>query len=205
MAIGLLWLGATLTLCWAIWAVDGLVAGPASVPSVSGSVGAVNSGGPVLAVKKDARCEEITIPMCRGIGYNWTSMPNSLHHGKDTFLFFYDSRTLDKQLLKERERERRTTESCCLLFFLRVAYLNIVVSQDRWNKSRSKFIKLTEFLGLCYLFSFQVSQGKEKSFSIGSLLSYSPALSLFLCLGLVKSLRRKKLPLISFSSTIDSL
>lgn len=31
-------------------------------------------------VKKDARCEEITIPMCRGIGYNWTSMPNSLHH-----------------------------------------------------------------------------------------------------------------------------
>lgn len=26
------------------------------------------------------RCEEITIPMCRGIGYNWTSMPNSLHH-----------------------------------------------------------------------------------------------------------------------------
>lgn len=28
----------------------------------------------------DERCQEITIPMCRGIGYNWTSMPNSLHH-----------------------------------------------------------------------------------------------------------------------------
>ena len=36
-------------------------------------------GGGVL-VKKDSRCEEITIPMCRGIGYNWTSMPNALHH-----------------------------------------------------------------------------------------------------------------------------
>ncbi|XP_050532207.1 frizzled-2-like [Daktulosphaira vitifoliae] len=26
------------------------------------------------------RCEEITIPMCRGIGYNMTAMPNSLNH-----------------------------------------------------------------------------------------------------------------------------
>ncbi|GBN27876.1 Frizzled-5 [Araneus ventricosus] len=26
------------------------------------------------------RCEEITIPMCRGIGYNYTSMPNKFHH-----------------------------------------------------------------------------------------------------------------------------
>ncbi|PSN35572.1 Frizzled-2 [Blattella germanica] len=26
------------------------------------------------------RCEEITIPMCRGIGYNLTSMPNELNH-----------------------------------------------------------------------------------------------------------------------------
>lgn len=42
---------------------------PASAPSAGGQ-------------KKDARCEEITIPMCKGIGYNWTSMPNSLHHGK---------------------------------------------------------------------------------------------------------------------------
>ena len=82
MAIGFMcvWLAATLTLFWTVWSVDGLAAGPVSVPSVSSS--AVNSGGPVLAVKKDARCEEITIPMCRGIGYNSTSMPNSLHHGK---------------------------------------------------------------------------------------------------------------------------
>lgn len=62
-----------------------VVAGPSS--SSSGSVvgsGAGNSGasaGVVASSKKDARCEEITIPMCRGIGYNWTSMPNSLHHG----------------------------------------------------------------------------------------------------------------------------
>lgn len=26
------------------------------------------------------RCEEINIPMCRGIGYNYTSMPNQFHH-----------------------------------------------------------------------------------------------------------------------------
>lgn len=26
------------------------------------------------------RCEEISIPMCRGIGYNYTSMPNQFHH-----------------------------------------------------------------------------------------------------------------------------
>lgn len=27
-----------------------------------------------------ARCEEITIPMCRGIGYNLTSFPNEMNH-----------------------------------------------------------------------------------------------------------------------------
>lgn len=26
------------------------------------------------------RCEEISIPMCRGIGYNYTIMPNQFHH-----------------------------------------------------------------------------------------------------------------------------
>ncbi|XP_011505384.1 PREDICTED: frizzled-2-like [Ceratosolen solmsi marchali] len=28
----------------------------------------------------NGRCEEITIPMCRGIGYNFTAMPNELNH-----------------------------------------------------------------------------------------------------------------------------
>lgn len=28
----------------------------------------------------DKRCEEITVPMCRNIGYNLTSMPNQFHH-----------------------------------------------------------------------------------------------------------------------------
>lgn len=28
----------------------------------------------------DKRCEEITVPMCRNIGYNTTSMPNQFHH-----------------------------------------------------------------------------------------------------------------------------
>lgn len=26
------------------------------------------------------RCEDITIPMCRGVGYNRTSFPNQLDH-----------------------------------------------------------------------------------------------------------------------------
>lgn len=32
------------------------------------------------AAAANGRCEEITIPMCRGIGYNMTSMPNQLNH-----------------------------------------------------------------------------------------------------------------------------
>ncbi|KOC61754.1 Frizzled-5 [Habropoda laboriosa] len=35
------------------------------------------SGG---AANGNGRCEEITIPMCRGIGYNLTAMPNELNH-----------------------------------------------------------------------------------------------------------------------------
>lgn len=102
MAIGVLWLGAMLTLCcWTVLSVDGLTSGPGAATgqlgsAISGGSNSGNSGSssPVLAVKKDARCEEITIPMCRGIGYNWTSMPNSLHHGKyiytcSLFLFSY--------------------------------------------------------------------------------------------------------------------
>ncbi|NP_001161547.1 frizzled 5/8-like protein receptor isoform X1 [Saccoglossus kowalevskii] len=33
-----------------------------------------------LAVGRDMTCEEITIPMCRGIGYNMTYMPNQFNH-----------------------------------------------------------------------------------------------------------------------------
>ncbi|KAJ1529460.1 hypothetical protein ONE63_006237 [Megalurothrips usitatus] len=38
------------------------------------------SGGVGSASAALGRCEEITIPMCRGIGYNLTSMPNELNH-----------------------------------------------------------------------------------------------------------------------------
>ena len=31
---------------------------------------------------KEPRCEEITIPMCKDIGYNYTSMPNKFNHEK---------------------------------------------------------------------------------------------------------------------------
>ena len=30
--------------------------------------------------RDEKRCEEITVPMCRNIGYNYTSMPNQFHH-----------------------------------------------------------------------------------------------------------------------------
>ncbi|CAK9802724.1 Fzd5 [Anthophora quadrimaculata] len=45
--------------------------GSSSVGHSSLSGGAANGNG---------RCEEITIPMCRGIGYNLTAMPNELNH-----------------------------------------------------------------------------------------------------------------------------
>ncbi len=44
---------------------------PVVVASSSGGASS-SSGAP--------RCEEITIPMCKGIGYNLTSMPNELNH-----------------------------------------------------------------------------------------------------------------------------
>ena len=47
---------------------NGVVHSMIGSPSVSG----MNHG--------NNRCEEITIPMCRGIGYNMTSMPNELNH-----------------------------------------------------------------------------------------------------------------------------
>ncbi|XP_033175972.1 frizzled-2 [Bombus impatiens] len=44
----------------------------------SSGVGHSSLGGG--AVNGNGRCEEITIPMCRGIGYNLTAMPNELNH-----------------------------------------------------------------------------------------------------------------------------
>jgi frizzled 5/8 len=40
------------------------------------------SPAPHMPIAKDpnSRCEEITIPMCRGIGYNLTSFPNEMNH-----------------------------------------------------------------------------------------------------------------------------
>ena len=34
----------------------------------------------VSAGEKPHKCQEITIPMCRGIGYNLTYMPNQFNH-----------------------------------------------------------------------------------------------------------------------------
>lgn len=35
---------------------------------------------PISQKDSNSRCEEITIPMCRGIGYNMTSFPNEMNH-----------------------------------------------------------------------------------------------------------------------------
>lgn len=43
---------------------------------IDGGHSGIGSGGKA----GNGRCEEITIPMCRGIGYNLTAMPNELNH-----------------------------------------------------------------------------------------------------------------------------
>lgn len=43
-------------------------------------VAVASSNGGASASASNSRCEEISIPMCRGIGYNMTSMPNELNH-----------------------------------------------------------------------------------------------------------------------------
>ena len=67
---GSLWLALTLTLTVMVMASE----------RASDAVTSTSSVASVVKKKKDERCEEMTIPMCRGIGYNWTSMPNALHH-----------------------------------------------------------------------------------------------------------------------------
>lgn len=49
----------------------------------SGSLGSGGSGHSVMGssmMGTNSRCEEIKIPMCHGIGYNLTAMPNELNH-----------------------------------------------------------------------------------------------------------------------------
>lgn len=49
-------------------------------PSPSGGGGSGGAGVHPQARDPNSRCEEITIPMCRGIGYNLTSFPNEMNH-----------------------------------------------------------------------------------------------------------------------------
>nr|CAD7197070.1 unnamed protein product [Timema douglasi] len=54
---------------------------PLSSSSGGSGIGVLSSpGGGSATSGSSSRCEEITIPMCRGIGYNLTSMPNDLNH-----------------------------------------------------------------------------------------------------------------------------
>lgn len=49
--------------------------------SSSSSGGSSSSGlSHIGGYPKESKCEEITIPMCRGIGYNMTSYPNEMNH-----------------------------------------------------------------------------------------------------------------------------
>ena len=54
--------------------------GPHPGPHVGPHPGLSPAGGVGSASAALGRCEEVTIPMCRGIGYNLTSMPNELNH-----------------------------------------------------------------------------------------------------------------------------
>uniref|UniRef100_H3C1Y2 Frizzled-5 n=1 Tax=Tetraodon nigroviridis TaxID=99883 RepID=H3C1Y2_TETNG len=40
----------------------------------------LSAAGPTLGASKDLVCEPITVPMCKGIGYNLTYMPNQFNH-----------------------------------------------------------------------------------------------------------------------------
>ena len=82
MTLGIAIIVVTMLLVWLlVGAVSALTtATPSSSAAASASAAASSSSVSSSVVKHDGRCEEITIPMCRGIGYNWTSMPNSLHH-----------------------------------------------------------------------------------------------------------------------------
>ncbi|KYN31493.1 Frizzled-5 [Trachymyrmex septentrionalis] len=60
--------------------VSGSVGGSHSVINGGGGGGSHSGIGGSNAGNGKGRCEEITIPMCRGIGYNLTAMPNELNH-----------------------------------------------------------------------------------------------------------------------------
>lgn len=64
-----------LTFVLATWCVSETVSDMQPVVVPAGS-----SSGSSSSMSSSSRCEEITIPMCRGIGYNLTSMPNELNH-----------------------------------------------------------------------------------------------------------------------------
>lgn len=44
------------------------------------STGSTSSSSEINSGNSNSRCQEISIPMCRGIGYNMTAMPNTFHH-----------------------------------------------------------------------------------------------------------------------------
>ncbi|XP_060104100.1 frizzled-8 [Heteronotia binoei] len=57
------------------------VAAAAAASSSSSSSSAAAAGASAAAAAaKELSCQEITVPLCKGIGYNYTSMPNQFNH-----------------------------------------------------------------------------------------------------------------------------
>lgn len=53
---------------------------PSTPPSLLLLLFLVQLAGRAAATSKAPACQEITVPMCRGIGYNLTHMPNQFNH-----------------------------------------------------------------------------------------------------------------------------
>uniref|UniRef100_A0A3Q2HVX2 Frizzled-5 n=1 Tax=Equus caballus TaxID=9796 RepID=A0A3Q2HVX2_HORSE len=49
-------------------------------PAPRGEVAGRRSSGAAAASAKELACQEITVPLCKGIGYNYTYMPNQFNH-----------------------------------------------------------------------------------------------------------------------------
>lgn len=63
-------------LAWCVLAEKGYYGNSGSIMNDAGDAEVHMS----LPTQKNARCEEINIPMCRGIGYNMTKFPNDMNH-----------------------------------------------------------------------------------------------------------------------------
>ncbi|XP_059585145.1 frizzled-8 [Alligator mississippiensis] len=55
-------------------------AAAASSPAAAAASSSSSSAAAAAAAAKELSCQEITVPLCKGIGYNYTYMPNQFNH-----------------------------------------------------------------------------------------------------------------------------